>query len=509
MSMVVTDASGRYQLEKVSPGRYYVAAGLVQFPTYYPGASGPTAAAIVDVPPSGALEAVDIRLVALRVSGRLVRPNSEPVTVGQGYEVRLILGNGQFQTARVANDGTFQFDNVPPGTFTLAVRSPLTAAALSIDVRDRDVTDANIVLTMIKSIQGRVVVEGGGPHPRFALNTLEPAATPGGPEIPVKVMIATERLFSLRLPEGEQQLSVARDSLPAGYTVEALRYGRLDLLKQPLRVAMSDSAELVVTLKAPRVRRARVTGRVVPYDPSLPTTVIRLDSGSFVESRTAVVRNDGSFRFTDVMPGNYTLTSNLSGTSTPNITVGETDAEDIVIALSSKAAANPEAIVGSISWIIYEAFSGNVIDRGGGAVRARDILLEERGVAPNLSLRKSIALNDRFSLTMSEEATEWRNGKTSFTFTARHADYQTSSYANFRIQSPDLAERPPSQTAIAITEVASRRWEVTRTEFLSDLAIDVTHSAMVPRGSPYWRVVILKGSNITWPSLINGRTVGN
>jgi hypothetical protein len=32
-----TDASGRYRLENIPPGRYYIAAGRIDLPTYYPG----------------------------------------------------------------------------------------------------------------------------------------------------------------------------------------------------------------------------------------------------------------------------------------------------------------------------------------------------------------------------------------------------------------------------------------------------------------------------------------
>src|SRR5262245_54521177 len=37
VSIAMTDNEGRYRLENVLPGRYYIAAGLVDFPTYYPG----------------------------------------------------------------------------------------------------------------------------------------------------------------------------------------------------------------------------------------------------------------------------------------------------------------------------------------------------------------------------------------------------------------------------------------------------------------------------------------
>jgi len=39
VSIVQTDSAGRYRLENVPPGRYFITAGLVDVPTYYPGTS--------------------------------------------------------------------------------------------------------------------------------------------------------------------------------------------------------------------------------------------------------------------------------------------------------------------------------------------------------------------------------------------------------------------------------------------------------------------------------------
>jgi hypothetical protein len=45
VSLTETDSNGRYRLEKYSPGRYYIQAGLVDNPNYYPGvATGPSGA---------------------------------------------------------------------------------------------------------------------------------------------------------------------------------------------------------------------------------------------------------------------------------------------------------------------------------------------------------------------------------------------------------------------------------------------------------------------------------
>src|SRR5262245_54736890 len=37
VSLTQTDSQGRYKLEGIPPGRYYIQAGLVDFPTYFPG----------------------------------------------------------------------------------------------------------------------------------------------------------------------------------------------------------------------------------------------------------------------------------------------------------------------------------------------------------------------------------------------------------------------------------------------------------------------------------------
>ena len=39
VSLTVTDNAGRYRLDNVPPGRYYIIAGLLDSPTYYPGVS--------------------------------------------------------------------------------------------------------------------------------------------------------------------------------------------------------------------------------------------------------------------------------------------------------------------------------------------------------------------------------------------------------------------------------------------------------------------------------------
>jgi 5-hydroxyisourate hydrolase-like protein (transthyretin family) len=48
-SLVTTDEAGRYRLENIPPGRYYITAGRLDFPTYFPGTLDMSAGTIVSV----------------------------------------------------------------------------------------------------------------------------------------------------------------------------------------------------------------------------------------------------------------------------------------------------------------------------------------------------------------------------------------------------------------------------------------------------------------------------
>jgi hypothetical protein len=62
------------------------------------------------------------------------------------------------------------------------------------------------------------------------------------------------------------------------------------------------------------------------------------------------------------------------------------------------------------------------------------------------------------------------------------------------------------ELAFDIKKVDSN-WEITRTEFLTDVTFRVNVvMSNGPQDNPKWRVTILKGSYMDWPSLI-GDTV--
>ena len=61
-SLAVTDEQGRYTLENIPPGRYYIAAGRLDLQTYYPGTQAMNAGLPVQIAPGAKLEKIDFKL---------------------------------------------------------------------------------------------------------------------------------------------------------------------------------------------------------------------------------------------------------------------------------------------------------------------------------------------------------------------------------------------------------------------------------------------------------------
>jgi Spy/CpxP family protein refolding chaperone len=78
-SLAQTDAAGRYRLESIPPGRYYISAGNVDFQTYYPGTLIPGQGTVVSI--TSATTVADINFSVQEPS---LRPGANP----RGFGVR-------------------------------------------------------------------------------------------------------------------------------------------------------------------------------------------------------------------------------------------------------------------------------------------------------------------------------------------------------------------------------------------------------------------------------------
>jgi beta-lactamase regulating signal transducer with metallopeptidase domain len=114
MSFGITDSEGRYRLENIPPGKYYILAGRIDFPTYYPGAVDRGGARAVDVVAGDELRAIDFQIkqpngVTLR--GRLAGAlNAAPVRVELWGRA---VGIPVYTDSKA--DGTFEFSGVGLG----------------------------------------------------------------------------------------------------------------------------------------------------------------------------------------------------------------------------------------------------------------------------------------------------------------------------------------------------------------------------------------------------------
>jgi len=92
-SIAATDEQGRYKLEDIPPGQYYIIAGRVDVPTYYPGTSQMSSGTVVKVAPGVALEGLDFA-----ISDNSVRTEATDlyrVAVARSFvPIRVVAENG-------------------------------------------------------------------------------------------------------------------------------------------------------------------------------------------------------------------------------------------------------------------------------------------------------------------------------------------------------------------------------------------------------------------------------
>jgi hypothetical protein len=107
-----------------------------------------------------------------------------------------------------------------------------------------DVDNFDFVIPVTRCVPGRAVVEGDGPMPQVLTFSY------GAPRKSSGVFIAplVGGRFSIRLPEGEWRMTLATPFY--GYTLKSFTYGSVDLLRDPLRLSSTDTAQLRVTVAA-------------------------------------------------------------------------------------------------------------------------------------------------------------------------------------------------------------------------------------------------------------------
>ncbi|HEX4997566.1 MAG TPA: hypothetical protein VFY29_05045 [Terriglobia bacterium] len=279
-----TDSDGRYAVEGIPPGRYYLVAGPLDALTYFPGVLDLAGATVVTVNSGARLDVPDFRLAApdyLKVSGRLTREDDPDTGVGP-VEVRLNarLAGLRSQTAMTANDGSFEFPRVPPGDYDVRATTTRSRNNVNIAVRTTDITGLRLTSMPTFRISGRLSVEDNQPVPA-GFRQLQAAAA----SYPFFADIEADGSFVFHnVTAGVYKVSV---NAPVALPVVSV-------------TVLDDVTDFVI----PIPRAFRFAGRVAVDNGLILAQGASLQLNGSVRGWVPLAA-DGSFEFLAVMPGKY------------------------------------------------------------------------------------------------------------------------------------------------------------------------------------------------------------
>ncbi|HEX4997304.1 MAG TPA: carboxypeptidase-like regulatory domain-containing protein [Terriglobia bacterium] len=279
MSIAQTDAEGRYVLEGVPRGRYYIAAGSIEMPAYFPGVWDHAQATVVTVTAGARQENIDFQIPVVpetvKVQGRVLRSGSE--TPGAADVEVQFRGRSTF-TTMTDQDGHFEFT-------VRALDVYVASAATAAESRVVFVGAAGVSALVLRSapgvrVSGHVIREdasrfAGSPRLRFT-NSRGSIVT----------VIAADGSFGLSdVPRGTYTVEVESSVAPR------------------LTVTVRDADLPDLRLEIPH--GIRVAGEVIREDMDVsrpPGGQIQLIGAAIGRAALAA---DGTFEFSDVVPGKY------------------------------------------------------------------------------------------------------------------------------------------------------------------------------------------------------------
>jgi hypothetical protein len=169
-------------------------------------------------------------------------------------------------------------------------------------------------------------------------------------------------------------------------------------------------------------------------------------------------------------------------------------------------------VIGHLDWAIKVAATNEVIASGKNDVRLNEVWINantSKDGRPSYS--RNISLNKDFSFSMSSFPEQKRSEVSGFGLEANHTKVFTFCWEWFNVDNDRHASKlqETGELAIDLKQVNSQ-WEITRTEFLTDVSFRVDiHGSSVPEDNPRWRVIIRKGSYVNWPSLLSKKVLPN
>jgi hypothetical protein len=324
-----TGTDGQFSIRGVLPGPYLIRALTITpepgasstfVTTYYPGTTDSFAAGEVtlngaDLPNfrlrmqkaelhsvSGLVTGVDANTVAALTVG--LRPIEDSRATG-------VLTN-RLQTLRrgskVAEDGTFSFDDVPPGRYVATVESnraafPL-AATKEFTVRDRDIDDLRVAYAPGGVFAGRILSENGK-LPKDMDGSYLSGQTAAGRGVSL-LKITKDGKFSMEgVPNGTYAFPVNPQS---GYTVSFVDIDGRKYEGSKFPLTVPGSKDVVVMLGTGGLIQGSLAGSRKPDQPVKGTVTAVMLSGltdGLYYMRKANLAPNGSFTVIDLEVGKY------------------------------------------------------------------------------------------------------------------------------------------------------------------------------------------------------------
>ena len=305
LSLAQTDSAGRYRLDNILPGHYYIQAGLIDAPTYYPGVTTTAGATNVLIVAGAAIDGLNFTMsrgsVGVRVSGRV------PTAPGRPILILMTGGNATLRstTAQVKPDGTFEFLKVTPGNYTLLPSPANGIPSLPIVVADQDI-DVGVPSGPGVKVSG---VVGLGPR----------SPRPAGQKVVLTGNSAWAQLESTLTAEGA---FVVANVPPGVYTLKTLPGSVAPMAT--VVVADRDVSGIAVA------GYAELPGKAMLQDggkfPALPVALMIEAQPQKGAPMATAIRTDGTFRF-PLPEGQYRIALGKlpAGTAVKSISYGSID----------------------------------------------------------------------------------------------------------------------------------------------------------------------------------------
>jgi protocatechuate 3,4-dioxygenase beta subunit len=314
-----TNDLGEYRIFGLASGKYFVRAATFSgrvaaspdetyLPMYYPGATDPSAAAMVELGAGQDMRSVDFtlhRIRAVTVRGRVVKPAGATLV-----NVSLTAANGSMGAVNNGTndpEGKFELRGAAPGAYTLTARSMIAnkmyAAQRPIQIGADDIEGIEMTLAPPADVSGVVRMEGNTTVKLSDVRVSLLASLQGGNQATVN----DEGTFMV----GNLAPDVYTINFyaPGNLFLKSARCGTTEVTESGVDLTAGGGCDLTITLSA---NGGQIEGQVQDDDgkPAQGTLVTLIAEGKRrgdASRMTSSTDSNGHFKMVGVAPGSYRL----------------------------------------------------------------------------------------------------------------------------------------------------------------------------------------------------------